>query len=433
MKKDTTNDKLVIGLVGLGYVGLPLVTAFAEEKVPVIGFDISERKVEQLRNGFDENNELTKEELTLPGITYTTDPEELKKANFIIVAVPTPVDDSKKPDLTPVVKASETVGKIIQKGTYVVYESTVYPGVTEEICLPVIEEHSGLKAGTDWKIGYSPERINPGDHEHSLKKVIKVVSGMDEESLKHIAKVYGMVCKAGVYEAASIKVAEAEKIIENTQRDVNIALMNELAIIFDRLGINTKEVIEAAATKWNFHKYTPGLVGGHCIGVDPYYLVYRAEQHSLYPNLISASRRVNDNMAEYVANGVIRKLIEMGKVVDGALVLIAGLAFKENVNDFRNSKSGDIAKHLRNFGVRVEAYDPFMEEHFKEEFDVDIIESPEGPYDAVIFPIYHQAFKKKLDAAKLGEICSEKALIYDVKSSIVRDDEFNKRFVYKSL
>lgn len=429
-----SSTKEVIAVVGLGYVGLPIVVAFAEKGRNVIGFDISERKVKKLKNGIDENNEHTKEEISSKLIQFTTNPRDLRKADFIIVAVPTPVDGSNQPDLTPVVGASTIVGKNLKKGAIVVFESTVYPGVTEEICQPIIEKESKMKAGKDWKIGYSPERINPGDKDHHLRTVVKVVSGMDKSSSEKIEKIYQEICDGGVYRASSIKVAEASKIIENTQRDINIALVNELAMIFERLGINTKEVIEAAGTKWNFHKYTPGLVGGHCIGVDPYYLVHRAEQHSLHPNLIATGRRVNDGMAEYVAHAVVRGLIDIGKTVKQSRVLIAGLAFKEDVNDFRNSKSLDIAKHLIKFGIKVEGYDPHLEpdSHLENPENVTIIAKPHGKYDAIVFPIYHKIFDEKLAPNKLEAIANNKTLVFDVKSKI-STRKLGKTFFYKSL
>src|SRR6185503_5338302 len=348
MYQELIDKKAKLAVIGLGYVGLPIALEFAK-KISVIGFDINESRVGMMRNCIDPSNELTKEDFAGCDIHFTSKLDELEEANFFIVAVPTPVDQHNVPDLTPVKRASETIGKVLKKGDYVVFESTVYPGCTEEDCLPIIEKLSGLKSIKDFKLGYSPERINPGDKTHTLAKVIKVVSGCDEDSLDQIAKVYELVVTAGVHRASSIKVAEAAKIIENTQRDLNIALMNELSIIFDKMGINTFEVLEAAGTKWNFLRFSPGLVGGHCIGVDPYYLTYKASELGYNSRVILAGRYINDSMSLYVARKVVRHIISNVSDVKAAKVLIMGATFKENVSDIRNSKVADVVKELKEF------------------------------------------------------------------------------------
>src|SRR3954462_5323681 len=349
-----------IAVIGLGYVGLPIALAFAKQ-LKVIGFDISEKRVELMRQGIDPCNELSKEAFSGCDITFTTCLEELRKARFFIVAVPTPVDAHNVPDLTPVKKASETLGKVLKKGDYVVFESTVYPGCTEEDCLPIIERISGLKVCDDFKLGYSPERINPGDKVHTLTNTIKIVSGCDDISLDEIAKTYELVVKAGVHRAPGIKVAEAGKIIENTQRDLNISLMNELSIIFERIGINTYDVIEAAGTKWNFMKYSPGLVGGHCIGVDPYYLTYKAQQMGYNSKVIAAGRFVNDDMPRYVSKKVVQHIIKNSRDTANARILVLGATFKENVSDIRNSKVADMVKDLLDYSLHVDFVDPHAE------------------------------------------------------------------------
>jgi UDP-N-acetyl-D-galactosamine dehydrogenase len=346
-----------IGVIGLGYVGLPLAVAF-NKVYPVIGFDINFKRIESLKQGFDSTGEVSTEELCSAKIEYTSDETRLKSCNFLIVTVPTPVDHTNRPDLTSLIKASETVGRNIKRGTVVVYESTVYPGATEEVCVPIIEQISGLKSGMDFLVGYSPERINPGDKEHTFKKIKKVVSGQNETALSVIVDVYGSVVEAGIFRVSSIKVAEASKVIENTQRDLNIALMNELAIIFNKLGIDTNEVLEAASTKWNFLTFKPGLVGGHCIGVDPYYLTYKAGSIGYHPEVILAGRRINDKMGQYMATSLIKQMILRGITITGSTVTIAGITFKENIPDIRNSKVIDIVHELQEFGVRVQVIDP---------------------------------------------------------------------------
>ena len=346
-----------IGVVGLGYVGLPVALGFAR-KYPTVGFDISVERVEALRRGEDRTREATSAELAETSLVLSSDPEDLRGCTFIVVAVPTPIDSHRRPDLTPVESASRTVGRILSKGAVVVYESTVYPGVTEEICGPILERESGLVRGRDFFLGYSPERINPGDKEHRLDTIVKVVSGENPETLDRVAEVYSAIISAGVHRAPTIKVAEAAKVIENTQRDINIALMNELAVIFERLGIETRDVLAAAGTKWNFLRFSPGLVGGHCIGVDPYYLTARAEQAGYHPQVILAGRRINDDMARYVAQRIAKALNLGGKLTNGARVGVLGLTFKENVPDLRNSKVPDIITELREFGAVVSVHDP---------------------------------------------------------------------------
>jgi UDP-N-acetyl-D-galactosamine dehydrogenase len=380
-------------VVGLGYVGLPVAVAFGKHG-PVIGFDIHESRLQELRAGHDRTNEITSDELAQTQIEFTSKTDILAKADFHIVAVPTPIDDAHQPDLTPVVKASETVGKALKKGDIVVYESTVYPGVTEDICVPILERISGLKCGTDFTVGYSPERINPGDKEHTFTKIKKVVSGQDAATLEIVADVYASVVTAGVYKAASIKVAEAAKVIENTQRDLNIALMNELALIFDRMGIDTLDVLEAAGTKWNFLKFKPGLVGGHCIGVDPYYLTHKAEKLGYIPQVILAGRRINDSMGAFIAQQTIKQMIHAGHPIAGAVVTVLGLTFKENCPDLRNSRVIDIIRELEDFGVKVQVFDPeAAAEEALHEYGVSLFKLDElQPAAAVVVAVAHDTY-----------------------------------------
>jgi UDP-N-acetyl-D-glucosamine/UDP-N-acetyl-D-galactosamine dehydrogenase len=382
-----------IALVGLGYVGLPLAAAFGRV-AEVIGFDISEKKIRELQQGHDATGELSAEELGATRIDYTLDPERLKEASFIIVSVPTPIDDHKNPDLRPIVSASRTIGRNLSPGSIVVFESTVYPGVTEEVCVPILEAESDLKCGVGFSVGYSPERINPGDKLHTIDKIIKVVSGQDDGTLETVARVYEMVVSAGVHRAPSIKVAEAAKVIENTQRDLNIALMNELAIIFNRMGISTRDVLEAAGTKWNFLNFTPGLVGGHCIGVDPYYLTFKADQVGYHPQVILAGRRINDGMGKYVAENTVKKLISAGKAVKGARVLVLGLTFKENVPDIRNSRVIDIVRELKEYQVEVLVHDPLADSgDVRHEYGLELVSLEEvNEVDAVVWAVAHRAF-----------------------------------------
>lgn len=382
-----------VAVVGLGYVGLPIAVAFGKQG-PVIGFDVNQAKVEELRKGIDRTGEVSAKDLAETRITYTWEPAELKAADFIIVAVPTPIDDALQPDLRALRMCSESIGANLAPGTIVVYESTVYPGVTEEVCLPILEKKSGLKAGVDFKVGYSPERINPGDKEHTLERIVKVVSAQDAESLEIVAATYGTVVKAGIHRASSIKVAEAAKVIENTQRDLNIALMNELALIFHRLGIDTKSVLEAAGTKWNFLKFSPGLVGGHCIGVDPYYLTSKAESVGYHPQVILAGRRINNGMGKYVAEQTMKLLGQLPRPVSELKVAVLGLTFKENVPDLRNSKVPDIINELREYGIQVVVHDAMAESKEAEhEYGLTLTEwNSIKEVDGVIVAVAHRAY-----------------------------------------
>lgn len=414
MYPELLEKKAKLAVIGLGYVGLPIALEFAK-KISVIGFDINTRRIELMRQGIDPSNELEASDFEGSDIIFTDSLEVLREARFFIVAVPTPVDQHNVPDLVPVIRASETIGKVIKKGDYVVYESTVYPGCTEEDCLPVIEKISGLKGGVDFKLGYSPERINPGDKQHTLSSIVKVVSGDDAESLDVIAKVYELVVKAGVHRASSIKVAEAAKIIENTQRDLNIALMNELSVIFDKMGINTYEVLEAAGTKWNFLKFQPGLVGGHCIGVDPYYLTYKAKELGYHPEVILAGRNINDNMARYVARKVIQHIIRHSGDVKAAKVLVKGATFKENVSDIRNSKVADVVRALQEYSVNVEVEDPHADsEELQHEYGFGLTDKTGQDYDAVIVAVPHSAYREH-DDQYFSSITKPGALVADLK------------------
>lgn len=428
-------NNIKIAIVGLGYVGLPLAVEFGKTKLaPVIGFDINTAKINLLKKGVDPTGELKNSELSRTDINYTDNPPNLKQANFIIIAVPTPVTQAKKPDLSLVKRASQIVGQNLQKGSLVVYESTVYPGVTEEICAPILEKESKLKCGIDFKIGYSPERINPGDKEHTIDKIIKIVAGQDKESLEIIAQVYSLVCKAGIHKAPNIKTAEAAKVIENIQRDLNIALVNELVLIFGILDISTKEVLEAAATKWNFHKYQPGLVGGHCIGVDPYYLVYKAEEIGYHPQVITAGRRINDSMPEYAAELMIKGLNKANKNIKGARVLIMGLTFKENVKDIRNSKIKDVVNKLKEYKIEVLGYDPLIsEKEINKEFGIKAVTDIENlsDIDGVILSVTHEQFKN-LRADFYNKIRNGKLILVDIKSFYFGQElTQNKNIIYK--
>jgi UDP-N-acetyl-D-galactosamine dehydrogenase len=426
MYKELVDRKAKLAVIGLGYVGLPIALEFAR-KISVIGFDINAKRIELMKQGIDPSNELDKEDFAGCDITFTDSLDVLRHANFFIVAVPTPVDEHNVPDLIPVKKASETIGKVIKKGDYVVFESTVYPGCTEEDCLPVIEKLSGLKNITDFKSGYSPERINPGDKTHTLAKIIKVVSGCDAGSLEEIAKVYELVVEAGVHKASSIKVAEAAKIIENTQRDLNIALMNELSIIFDMMGINTFEVLEAAGTKWNFLKFQPGLVGGHCIGVDPYYLTYKASELGYDAEVILAGRNINDNMAKYVAKKVVQHIIKNSGDVKSAKVLVKGATFKENVSDIRNSKVADVVKALQSFYVNVDVEDPHADSaELKHEYGFELADKLSNDYDAVIVTVPHKDYLG-LDDTYYAGITKKHGLIADLKG-IYRNKITNREY-----
>jgi len=414
MYQELLSKEKKLAVIGLGYVGLPIALEFAK-KIKVIGFDINAERVEMMRNKIDPSQELESSAFDNCDIEFTNDLDVLRAANFFIVAVPTPVDEHNVPDLIPVQRASETIGKVIKKGDYVVYESTVYPGCTEEDCVPIIEKFSGLKMVEDYKIGYSPERINPGDKEHTITTIVKVVSGCDAESLETIAQVYELVVKAGVHRASTIKVAEAAKIIENTQRDLNIALMNELSIIFDRMNINTFEVLEAAGTKWNFLKFQPGLVGGHCIGVDPYYLTYKSKELGYDSQVILAGRVINDGMASYVAKKVLQHIIQNNGNVKDAKVLVMGATFKENVSDIRNSKVADVVKELKSYSLNVDVIDPHAEsDELKHEYGFELATQTVNDYDAVIVTVPHTPYRS-LDDAYFAGITKDKAMVADLK------------------
>jgi UDP-N-acetyl-D-galactosamine dehydrogenase len=392
MYNKLVNKEAKLAVIGLGYVGLPIALEFAK-KISVIGFDIKEDRVEMMRNKIDPSRELSSKDFEGCDIKFTSNIEVLREASFYIIAVPTPIDDHNLPDLLPVLKASETVGKVLKKGDYVVYESTVYPGATEEECVPALEKESGLKYIEQFKVGFSPERINPGDKVNTLTTIVKVSSGCDEESAENIAKVYELVIKAGVHRASSIKVAEASKIIENTQRDINIAFMNELSIIFNRMDINTFEVLEAAGTKWNFLKFFPGLVGGHCIGVDPYYLTHKAKQLGYHAQMINSGRFINDSMGGYVAKQIVKQLVKAGKQIQNSKVLIMGITFKEDVSDIRNSKVVDVYKELLSYGVKVDVVDPYANsKEVKEEYQFEMAKEPSKDYDVVIAAVSHDKY-----------------------------------------
>ena len=426
MYQELIDKKKKLAVIGLGYVGLPIALEFAK-KISVIGFDINLERIEMMKNAVDPSNELESSAFTDCDIEFTNSLDKLREANFFIVAVPTPVDEYNVPNLIPVIKASETIGKVVKKGDYVVFESTVYPGCTEEDCLPVIEKLSGLKAVTDFKIGYSPERINPGDKEHTLGSIVKVVSGCDAESLDTIAKVYELVVKAGVHRASCIKVAEAAKIIENTQRDLNIALMNELSIIFDKMNINTFEVLEAAGTKWNFLRFQPGLVGGHCIGVDPYYLTYKSNKLGYDAQVILAGRSINDGMAGYVAKKVIQHIIKNNGNIKNTKVLVMGATFKENVSDIRNSKVADVIKELKSYSVQVHVTDPHADsDHLKHEYGFELTHDLANDYEAVIVTVPHRAYLNMDDKA-FAEITKPDAMIADVKG-VYRDKITSRKY-----
>jgi UDP-N-acetyl-D-galactosamine dehydrogenase len=408
------NKDAKLAVIGLGYVGLPIALAFAR-KIKVVGFDINQQRVDMMRRNEDPSDELAPEEFEGCDIHFTADINDLKDVEFFIVAVPTPIDSQNIPDLTPLLGATKTVGQVLKKGDFVVFESTVYPGCTEEDCVPLLEELSKLKYIEDFKVGYSPERINPGDKEHTLSSIVKVSSGCDPDSAEIIAKVYELVVKAGVHRAASIKVAEAAKIIENTQRDVNIALINELSIIFNRMGINTYDVLEAAGTKWNFLKFSPGLVGGHCIGVDPYYLVYKAKELGYHAQIIDAGRFVNDSMGGYVAKQTVKKVIASGTNPTDARILVMGATFKENVTDIRNSKVADVVNELKSFSCSVDVTDPHADAaEVKHEYGYELAPKMKGPYDAIIVAVNHAEYAGK-DEAWFKSMLKPKGVLVDLK------------------
>jgi UDP-N-acetyl-D-galactosamine dehydrogenase len=411
-----------ISVIGLGYVGLPVAVAFGKLGT-VIGFDISERRIAELKAGHDRTREVSAGELRECDVRFSSDPAALKAADFHIVAVPTPIDDGKQPDLGPLLGASTTVGRILKRGDIVVFESTVFPGATEEACIPLLEAESGLAAGRDFAVGYSPERINPGDRAHTLGRVTKVVSAQDAATLDIVARVYASVVQAGVHRAPSIRVAEAAKVIENTQRDLNIALMNELTLIFDRLGIDTLDVLEAASTKWNFLRFTPGLVGGHCIGVDPYYLTYKATMLDYYPQVILAGRRINDGMGAFVAGKVVKSLIRRGHPVKGATVTILGLSFKENVPDVRNTRVTDIVAELREYGVRVQVHDPLADrDEAKSAFGLELTAREAlGPAECVVLTVAHDEYREAGWAGITSLLDGGNGVVIDVKGVLPRD------------
>jgi len=408
------NKETKIAVIGLGYVGLPIALEFAKT-MKVVGFDINQKRVDMMKNNIDPSEELDSSAFEGCDIEFTANLDDLKDSTFYVVAVPTPINSHKLPDLSPLLGASKTVGQVLKKGDYVVFESTVYPGCTEEDCIPVLEELSGLKFKEDFKVGYSPERINPGDTQHTLTNVIKVVSGCCDESLEEIAKVYEEVVQAGVYRATTIRVAEAAKIIENTQRDLNIALVNELSIIFNKMGINTYDVLEAAGTKWNFLKFSPGLVGGHCIGVDPYYLTYKAKELGYHAQIINAGRFVNDSMGGYAAKQTVKKIIAAGKNISGAKILIMGATFKEDVSDIRNSKVVDVINELKSFGATVEVIDSHADsDSLMEEYNFGLVDKIANDYDAVVVAVNHKDYTK-LDENYFKSITSDNAVLVDLK------------------
>ncbi len=414
MYTELFEKKYKLAVIGLGYVGLPIALEFAG-KISVIGFDIHKGRVELMKKNIDPSNELDSTAFLNKDIYFTSDPSDLEEARFYIIAVPTPIDLHKNPDLRPLLAATETVSKVLKKGDYVVYESTVYPGCTEQDCVPVLERGSGLKYIHDFKAGFSPERINPGDKHRTLTKIVKVTSGCDTESSEEITRVYEMIIEAGVYQASSIKVAEAAKIIENTQRDINIAFMNELSMIFNKMDINTYEVLEAAGTKWNFLKFYPGLVGGHCIGVDPYYLTFRAKSLGHHARIINAGRGINDEMGAYIAKMLVQKMFQNGKVINKSRVLIMGVTFKENVSDIRNSKVIDVINEFKKFGLNVDAVDPYASpSEVKEEYGFELSEAVNPPYDAVIVAVAHNDYLN-LDEEYFKSLSVQDAIFADIK------------------
>jgi UDP-N-acetyl-D-galactosamine dehydrogenase len=414
MYNELVNKEKTMAVIGLGYVGLPIALEFAK-KIRVIGFDIKDDRIEMMRNNIDPSNELEAEDFEGCDITFTSHLEDLKEASFFIVAVPTPIDEHKKPDLSPLLSATKSVGKVLDKGNYVVYESTVYPGCTEEDCIPLLEEISGLEYISDFKVGFSPERINPGDKKHTLTKITKVSSGCDEVSAEEIAKTYELVIEAGVHRASSIKVAEAAKIIENTQRDINIAFMNELSMIFNKMNINTFEVLEAAGTKWNFLPFFPGLVGGHCIGVDPYYLTYKSAMYGHHAQIINAGRGINDGMAAWVAKQVTIKLSNLFTNLKECRILVMGTTFKENVSDIRNSKVADVVYELKEFGMSVEVIDPYADSaEVMEEYGYELLEETTGAYHAIVVAVSHEEYAA-MNESDLQSMMVPNGIVVDLK------------------
>ncbi|MEM1119688.1 MAG: nucleotide sugar dehydrogenase [Bacteroidota bacterium] len=423
MYQQLISKEKTISVTGLGYVGLPLALEFARH-FRVIGFDINADRVALMNKGIDPSKELDNEAFKGTDILFTSDPKGLERAHFHIIGVPTDIDEHRVPNLTPLKKASESVGKALKKGDYVVYESTVYPGCTEEDCVPILEKASGLRMGEDFKVGYSPERIVPGDKVRTLTKILKIVSGCDEEASKQIGQIYDHILENGIYEASSIKVAEAAKVIENTQRDINISLMNELAIIFDKMGIDTNEVIEAAGTKWNFHKYRPGLVGGHCISVDPFYLLHKAKKLGHDPQVIAAGRRVNDYIPHFIAKRLVQALIENGKNPGSSKVLVMGITFKEDVADIRNSKVVDLIRELMDYSLNVHVVDPHASANeVAHEYGISMVEEPVGKYDAIVIAVGHADYKQ-LTTTELEDLSRDQLILFDIKG-VQSSEEFS--------
>ncbi|MEE8329088.1 MAG: nucleotide sugar dehydrogenase [Thermodesulfovibrionia bacterium] len=434
MIKDLLRKKKTIAVVGLGYVGLPLAFELANF-FDVIGFDVEKKRINMLSKGIDSNGEISRKELKSSKIEFTSDPGRLKRASVVIIAVPTPIDKYKIPNLFHLKSASEMTGKNLRKGAVVVYESTVYPGVTEEVCVPIIERFSGMTCGKDFKIGYSPERINPGDKAHALRHIVKIVSAQDKKTTELLAKIYGFVVKAGIHKAPDIKTAEAAKAIENIQRDLNIALVNELAIIFNMMALDTKAVMEAAATKWNFIPFQAGLVGGHCIGVDPYYLTFKAQAIGYHPEIILSGRRINDNMGRYIAGNTIKQLIKSGRAVKKSKILILGLTFKENISDIRNTRVIDIYNELREYGAKVFIHDPYAgKEDVFNEFKLHLTNKPgdEKPFDGIVIAVKHRAYRR-LTPAYLKKLCKKNPVLVDVKAFFDREKAVKAGFNYWRL
>lgn len=427
-----------LAVVGLGYVGLPIAVAFAE-KVKTLGFDINREKINIYKQGADPTHEVGDEKLQQTPLEFTTEPARLREARFIIVAVPTPVNGDKTPNLAPVISASTIIGQNLSPGSIVVFESTVYPGVTEDICRPILEKESGLVCGRDFKIGYSPERINPGDHVHRLENIRKIVAGMDEETVDNMAAVYGLIIRAGTYKAPSIKIAEAAKLAENAQRDLNIAFMNELAMAFDQMGISTKDVTDAMNTKWNALRFYPGLVGGHCIGVDPYYFIYHAEMRGYHSQIIAAGRKINDHMGIFIADNVIKKMIQADMNVKRSTIYIMGLTFKENCPDMRNSKALDVCRHLAGYGIRVKAVDPFVDQkEVRKELDMELVDLKDvADADCLVLLVAHQQFKdlQPADLARMFKPHKQQArhVLIDIKNIFDRKSMEKEGYIYWSL
>lgn len=415
MFNDLLNKNKKIAVIGLGYVGLPLANLFSK-KYDVIGFDVNQEKINLYTQGIDITCELGENELVDSKIYFTSNEQDIKKASFFVVAVPTPINEDKNPDFKFIISATETIARNIQKGSIVVYESTVYPGVTEEICVPILEKISGLKCGVDFKVGYSPERINPGDKNNPIENITKIVSGMDEYSLKTISKVYNSVLNNGVHEASSIKVAEAAKVVENVTRDVNIALVNELSMIFNNMDINTIDVIEAAGTKWNFQKYYPGLVGGHCIGIDPYYLIFKSKKLQFNPKLMEISREINESLKDFIVKNIIYLMVKNDIKIKKSNILVMGITFKENCNDIRNSKVVDVLEELKKMDINLTIYDYYADKkEVKREYGLDLVDNYHGKYDAILFAVAHNQFKD-ITLTQINELSKGKPIVIDLKS-----------------